>query len=325
LSVGASGRLCTGFFPVSGLRPLPCSRLMKRPLALLCVVATAASAEKPLDAYAPYGQLIVTQLVSAPFPHPDRANGYKRGHDVFPAEKHYRDSTVAIFIPKGFHAGKQVDFVVHFHGWGNHVSLVLDQHQLIEQLVESKRNAVLIVPQGPRDASDSFGGKLEDPDGFKRFMEAVMATLRTQPGRAFSKAEIGNIILSGHSGGYHAIAFILAQGGLTEHVREVWLFDGFYGQTEKFVNWFEHHPGRFINIYTQQGGTKEETETLMADLKAKGTSFLVKNDLDATPQELKTNRFVFLRTEVRHGDVVQTHKAFCQFLKTSRLGEIKTR
>jgi hypothetical protein len=299
-------------------------RRMKWLLPLLLAATSVGSAEKPLDAYAPYGQLMVTQFVSAPFPHPSRAQGHQWGHDFFPAEKHYRDRTVAVFIPKGFRAGRRVDFVVHFHGWGNHVSAVLDQHQLIEQLVESRRNAVLVVPQGPRDASDSFGGKLEDPGGFRRFMDETMATLRLRAGRAFRGAQIGRIILSGHSGGYHAIAFILAQGGLTDHVREVWLFDGFYGQTEKFVDWFEHQPGRFVNLYTDRGGTKEETEKLMADLRAKGTPFLARNDAEATPEDLRTNRLVFLHTEVPHANVVQTGKAFCRFLKTSCLDEIKS-
>jgi len=277
-----------------------------------------------MEFYTPYGQLIITQFVSAPFPHTNRANGHKWGHDFFPADRHYTDSTVAVFVPKGFRAGRQVDFVVHFHGWGNHVSLVLDQHQLIEQLIESKRNAVLVVPQGPRDASDSYGGKLEDPDGFKRFMNETMATLRSRGGRKFRKAQIRNILLSGHSGGYHAIAFILAHGGLIDHVREVWLFDGLYGQTEKYVNWFEHQPSRFVDLYTEKGGTKEETEKLMSELRSKGTKFLATNDVKATPQQLQTNRLVFLYTEVSHPNVVQMHKAFRQFLESSCLGKIRS-
>jgi hypothetical protein len=291
---------------------------------LLIAAGTTWSAENLTQTYAGYGLLIVTQFVSAPFPHPLRAEGHKWGHDFFPADKHYNDNTVALFIPKGFRVGKQVDFVVHFHGWGNHVSSVLHQHQLIEQLAESQRNAVLVVPQGPRDASDSFGGKLEDPDGFKRFMNETMATLRSGVGgRALRKAQIGNIILSGHSGGYRAIAFTVAQGGLTDHVREVWLFDGFYAQAEKFANWSEHQPSRFLNIYTEQGGTKEETEKFMADLRTKQTGFCAKEDVEVTPQDLQTNRFVFLYTDLSHNEVVNQRKTFCQFLKTSCLAEVK--
>jgi len=298
---------------------------MKRIFPVLLLAATTALAEEDLaQTYSAYGRLIVTQFVNAPFPHPSRATGFKWGHDFFPADKHYTDSTVVIFIPKDFRAGKQLNFVVHFHGWGNHVSSVLHQHQLIKQFAESGRNAVLVVPQGPRDASDSSGGKLEDPDGFKRFMDEARTTLRTGAGgQGLSKAKIGKIILSGHSGGYRAIAFILAQGGLTDHVREVWLFDGLYAQTDKFRNWFEHQPCRFLSIYTERGGTKAETEELMTELKRKGTPFCAKTDLETTPHDLQTNRLVFLHTDLDHNDVVNKRKTFCQFLKTSCLGEIQ--
>jgi hypothetical protein len=41
------------------------------------------------------------------------------------------------------------------------------------------------------------------------------------------------------------------------------LFDGLYGYIEKYTYWLDHYGGRFINIYTKNGGTKEESENLM--------------------------------------------------------------
>src|SRR5207244_3266740 len=116
------------------------------------------------------------RLESAPFPHPARAEGHKYKEKVYPAADHYSDNTVGIFIPKGFRETGRIDFIVHFHGWNNNVASVLRQYKLGDQLVQSARNAVLVVPQGPRDAPDSFGGKLEDPDGFKHFMKEVAET-----------------------------------------------------------------------------------------------------------------------------------------------------
>ena len=49
---------------------------------------------------------------------------------------------------------------------------------------------VLVVPQGPYNAPDSFGGNLEDPDGFKRFMGDVVETLRHKS--ALKKKDFGN-------------------------------------------------------------------------------------------------------------------------------------
>ena len=277
-------------------------------------------AETLRERYAGYGELIVTQLAPAPFPHTQRAQGHKHKDRLYPADKHYSDSSVAIFIPKGFRESGKTDFVVHFHGWRNHLEIVFSQYQLIEQFVESCRNAMLIVPQGPFDACDSFGGKLEDADGFKRFMGEVMDTLLQQ--RKLNAEAIGNVILSGHSGGYRAIAFILAQGGMTERMKEVWLFDALYKQTEKFLTWLDQHQGRLINIYTANAGTKEETEKLMADLKLKGTAFFARNETEVTPQELQQNKLVFLFTELGHNDVLARHRTFREFLKASCLAEV---
>ncbi|MDB6122985.1 MAG: hypothetical protein JWQ71_1978 [Pedosphaera sp.] len=279
-------------------------------------------AETLQERYAKYGQVIFMQLPSAPFPHPERAQGRTRENKVYPADKHYSDSNVGIFIPRGFRPTDKVDFIVHFHGWNNHVERVFKNYQLIEQFVESGRNAILVVPQGPYDAPDSFDGKLEDEGGFKRFMADVMKTLRES--NIVRSDRIGNIILSGHSGGYEAISGIVTVGGLSDHVTEVWLFDALYGRTEKFMNWFNNYHGkRLVNIYTKDGGTKKETEALMSDLKAKYIPFLAKNESEVTPPELKKNRLVFIYTDLEHDHVVNKRHEFASYLQTSVFSDTK--
>jgi len=292
------------------------------PLLFACA-ALAARAENFQQVYAKYGELIVTPFASAPFPHSQRADGHKYKDQLFPADKHYQDSTVAIFIPKGFRETGRIDFVIHFHGWKNNVESVLRQFKLIEQLVESGRNAVLVVPQGPRDASDSFGGKLEDPDGFKRFMDEAMGALRQKSSLKKQSAGIGRVVLSGHSGGYRVMSAILDRGGLAPNLDEVWLFDALYAETDKFLAWFDKKHGRLLNIYTERGGTKDDTEKMMADLKQRGTAFFAAKEAEAKPSDLRTNRPVFLYTELGHNDVLEKHQTFRQFLETSCLGEIK--
>jgi len=297
---------------------------MKKPVLLLLGCATLSARGGTLsDRYAGSGQLIVTQLASAPFPHPKRAEGHTYQKKLYPATEHYADNTVAILIPKGFRETGQVDFVVHFHGWKNTVAGVLEQYKLIEQLMESGRNAVLVVPQGPRNAPDSFGGKLEDPDGFKRFMADVVDTLRQQSALKKKDFAIGQIVLSGHSGGYEVISAIVDRGGLTDHVREVWLFDALYAQTDKFLAWIDRHLGRFIDIYTEHGGTKAETEQLMALLKQRGTFFFAGKEGEAKTVALQMNRLVFLYTDLPHNDVVHKRQEFRDFLKTSCFGKLE--
>lgn len=284
----------------------------------LLSVATAAVAQNLETNYAAYGKLVVTQFVSAPFPHASRAAGHHYKDKFFPADKHYSDSTVAIFIPRGFRADRPVDVVIHFHGWGNSVAGTLQRFAVIEQFTASGRNAVLVVPEGPREASDSGGGKLEDPGGFARFIAEIQSALTTTV-RLGSNLPIGKIILSGHSGGYRVMAAIVERGGLSEKIREVWLFDALYAESDKFLKWADHPSRRLLNIYTDGGGTKDNTEAMMKLLSERGTPYLRTEDARITPAELRTNHLVFLHSDLTHNDVFAKRKTFQQFLETSCL------
>ena len=132
---------------------------------------------------------------------------------------------------------------------------------------------------------------------------------------------LGDIILSGHSGGYQVISSIVDHGGLTEHVKEVWLFDALYARTEKFLAWWDKSHGRLIDIYTEHGGTKGETEKLKETLKQRGTALFSANDTDTTRTDLRENRMLFLYTDLPHDNVIHERKAFQQFLSTSCLAE----
>jgi hypothetical protein len=284
--------------------------------ATLLAIANTVSAQPLEQLYSSQGTLIVTQFISAPFPHSSRAEGRKYKDEFYPADKHYSDSTVALFIPKNFRDTGKVDFVVHFHGWRNTVAGTLQQYKLIEQLVASGRNAVLIVPEGPHNAPDSAGGKLEDVDGFKRFMDEAMATLK-QRGPLKKDFSLGDIILSGHSGGYLMMSSIVDHGGLTPHIKEIWLFDALYAQGDKFLAWSQRPETRLMNIYTDSGGTKVRTEEMMVSLKERGTNILATTDTKVTALELRTNKFIFLHTDLSHNDVLEKRNTFGKFLKTS--------
>jgi len=291
---------------------------MNRLLVLIwgCSTFAVCSANLP-ERYAGQGELIVARLTSAPFPHPKRAEGHRYNNQVFPAREHYSDNTVAIFIPRGFRETGKIDFVVHFHGWKNQVEGVLSQYRLVEQLVESQCNAVLVVPQGPRNAPDSFGGKLEDAAGFERFMVEVAETLRQKSALTNKNFALGQILLSGHSGGYRVISAIVSHGGLAEHLHEVWLFDALYAQTDEFLAWMDRKQGRFINIYTENGGTRTATERLMARLKERGTAFFTNKENATSLADLLGNRVIVLYTDLPHNDVGHKHHQFRDYLKTS--------
>lgn len=287
-----------------------------RLLALCWMITGAVLAEDWPLRYAGVGKLILTNLPSAPFPHPQRADGYSAQGKSFPAAEYYQDNTVAIFVPKGFKAAPRPDFVIHFHGWHNNVTNVLQRYELIDQFVESRRNAILVVPQGPRNAPDSFGGKLEETNGFKTFMTDVAAAVTD------GQTNFGRIILSSHSGGYQVQASILSHGGLTKHVSEVWVFDGLYARVEQFATWIDRKQGRFVNLYTASGGTKRKSDDFIDTLKGKGASVLVATENAVAPHDLETNIVSFLFTELKHDQVLQGHRTFRELLQTSGLDQL---
>jgi hypothetical protein len=276
-------------------------------------------AQQPFQPFSEYGELLKARLSSAPFPHPRRDSGHTYEKQFYSKEKHYNDSSVALFIPKGFRPTDAVDFVVHIHGWWNNIDTALTHYLLPQQLAESGKNAILVVPEGPRNAPDYFWGKLEDPGGFKKFIEDA-ADYLFRAGKTTTR-NVGNVILSGHSGAYHAISYALMQGGVSEKIREVYLFDALYGQTEKFAHWIDHAQGKLVVIYTDSGGTKHETEGLMEDLRAWKTPYFTCDETSLSPYDLSKNRLVFLHTDLGHDMVVHYRLQLREYLKASCLSD----
>ncbi len=290
---------------------------------VLTLVALIGRADESWQTnYAAFGKLLVGSFSTAPFPHPARAEGRTRDGKNYSAAEHYSDSTVALFIPKDFRTTDEVDFVIHFHGWNNTVAGTLEQFNLVRQFCDSGKNAILIVPEGPHNAPDSFGGKLEDTNGFKVFMTEAMEKLRASGALENSERrppQIGNVILSGHSGGYHVMAGIVDRGGVP--IKEAWLFDALYGNTDNFVAWQKRARGRMMNIYTDHGGTKDESETLMASYKTNGVSFVSLEETNRATQDLAKSKIVFIHTDLTHNEVIFRRGEFAQFLQTSCLND----
>jgi hypothetical protein len=289
--------------------------------AVLCLFTVSNFAQTIEQRYSKYGEVIIKELKNAPFPHEKRKIGRTYNNVLYPGDKHYKDSSVLIFIPKGYKNTGKTDFVIHFHGWRNNIDSVCAQFTMIEQFIASGKNAILLIPEGPKNSPDSFGGKLEDDKGFKRFIDEVMDLLYSS--KKIKKKEIGNIILSGHSGGGRVMSFIVMRGGLIGNVKELYIFDGLYEQTEKYAYWLDHYKGKIINIYTEDGGTKGETELLMDDLKGWGIPFIAKMDTVCTHEDLKNNKLIFLYTKLGHNETLSKEGNFTKYLKASILSDLK--
>ncbi len=290
---------------------------MKQSALYLLIIPYLLYAQQMPERYTHLGDLFTPQFSTAPFPHPKRLNGHTYGKLVFPADKHYSDSSVAIFIPKGFKQTKNIDLVIYFHGWNNNIDSACAQFKLIEQFAESNKNALFVFPEGPKDAPDSFGGRLEEKDGLNNLVNDVLNYLIEK--KKISQSKVGKIILAGHSGAYRVISFCLMRGGLTKNISDVILFDALYGQTEKYAYWIDHYQGRFINIYTDSGGTKNETENLMADLDGWKIPYFKTNETDLELKELKKHRLIFIHSDLEHNGVIAGRKQLFKFLQTSSI------
>lgn len=290
--------------------------------SLLIVLLTKFSFSQSLtERYKSLGEMFIPQFSSAPFPHPERTNGHEYEDKTYSAQEHYSDSSVAIFIPKGFKSTGKINFVVYFHGWNNNIDSACAQFNLIEQFSESNKNAIFVFPEGPKNSPDSFGGKLEDKDGLKNLIDDVIKFLVSK--NKIKSRDVGNIVLAGHSGAYRVISFCLMRGGLTQNISDVILFDALYGQTEKYIHWIEKFNGRFINIYTDNGGTKEETEKLIKFLDVNKISFFQIEEKQLKIEDLTSNRLIFIHSDLTHNEVISKRNQFREFLNTSRLKNIK--
>jgi hypothetical protein len=290
-------------------------------LAILAAILTCASAlagpsTQPHDQWhsLDYGQLMLRDFQNAPFPHASRASGYK----TFGPE-HYQDSTVGIVIPKSFKPSDRVDLVVHFHGFHNYVENVLDKYQLPDQLVASGCNAILIVPQGPKDSADAGFGKLEDPGGFEKLIGEIVDYLHDE--KKIPTTTIGRIILTTHSGGYKVTSLILQRGGLRDHITDTLLFDSSYGELEGFADWIKlDHDRRLVSIFTAH--LAPANFELLTLLKQRDVPYDITMEKDLTPQLLSKRTALFIHTEdLPHDEVMIKRQYYTMFLRTSALAE----
>lgn len=288
---------------------------------LLVLLLPAGTIAQSSDNYSDYGRLIKINLSTAPFPHPLRSAGHNYKKTTYPADIHYSDSSVAIFIPKNFIPGEKTDFVFYFHGWYSNIDSSLAKFRIIEQFSESHKNAILIFPEGPRNSPDSFGGKFEDALGFKNFMNDILKYLRDEA--IIREENIGSIILSGHSGAYRIISSIISVGGLSHLIREVYLFDALYDRLDVFTSWIIENNGRFVSIFTPDGGTADMSLLMLEDLTKLEISNLLIIESAVDEKILTDYKVIFIDSPLSHNDVIARNKQFFNYLKTSSLGNIK--
>jgi len=267
------------------------------------------------------GVTITMDLETAPFP----AKGSR-----------YKDPTVIAFVPKHFRVRDdfRIDALVHFHGYRDTAGEAMKRHQLREQLYDSKQNAIMIFPQGPVNSEDMAGGKLDEQDGLVNLLTEVRETLQTPSLQARldksgipTKARIGKVVLSAHSGGFRVVSYCLEVGGF--NVNEVYLFDALYGRTGSFQNWVaatyasqgtmaERH--KLVSFYSGEMPTIENKRLMWLFDKA-GVEYVHEQieGSELSKRDITKARAVFIRTQSAHDRVLFSTNALRDCLFASCL------
>ena len=114
------------------------------------------------------------------------------------------------------------------------------------------------------------------------------------------------------------MAYILLQGGLNKNIKEVWLFDGLYGQLEKFSVWLQNKNARLVNIYTKDGGTFDTSKELENDMKAWQIPFWSGTENELTSDFLSKNKIISVFTLLEHNETLYKTHFFQRLVEASK-------
>lgn len=258
----------------------------------------------------------ITSLFTS-FPDTAREKGRMYQNVLYKTSDHYRDSSVLIITPKHLYAKRKVDMIFWFHGWNNNIDSAVARYELAKQFAASKLNAVLVLAETAKDAPDSYGGKLEHEGVFNNLIHDLLNKLKKE--EVISKnCKPGNIMLAGHSGAYKVMANILQNGNVP--VREVILFDALYAETDKFINWIRSgNKNRFINLYTDNGGTDEESKSMLTQLMKLNIKADKTEEKNITPQLIRKEKIIFIHSLNKHNDIINSPDNFQLFIENSTI------
>lgn len=249
------------------------------------------------------------------FPDTGRLQGHLYNKVLYNTADHYSDSSVIIITPKNFKAKKKVDMIFWFHGWNNNIDTALIEYGLSRQFADAGVNAVLVLAETAKDAPDSYGGKLEQKNTFHGLVNDVLKKLAGMH-VIRAKARAGNVILAGHSGAYRVMAHILENGNVP--VKEVILFDALYANTNQFMDWLTADKDhRFIDLYTDHGGTFDETKAMMQRIKNVNIAEDSLEESEVTPAIIQNNKIIFIHTPHEHNYIIQHPDNFKLFIENS--------
>ncbi|TFG98222.1 MAG: hypothetical protein E4H13_10090, partial [Calditrichales bacterium] len=193
----------------------------------ISIISVLIWAELPAEIWqqTSYGRYTVIRMVHSPFP------------DSAYTDPAFQDSSVYIFVPRGYQKKAYYDLVIDHHGFGAIVdpanrekTSYPESFRQDYQLFTSGKNAILIMPQAARNAANGATGKFGRMGGFQRFIEEIGTFLKHEEILNMN-ASLRDIHISSFSGGYQIMAMdiTLNPPEFLTHIRSVNLWDSFYG------------------------------------------------------------------------------------------------
>lgn len=239
------------------------------------------------------GRGLTLELPTAPFPHPSAG---------------FTDASVRIFVPDDMRDVGVQDLVVHFHGHTTDLAQTLAGHRYEQHLCASGVNGILVVPQGPVQTASGNFGKLMDPGGLAALVQQVMVVLYREG--SIVSPQLGELVLTAHSGGYVAVATNLDPAINTVPVGHVHLYDSIYGYASRFVDYAEAG-GVLRSNYTPFGGTVDQNQQVIASLEQAGVAVVT----EPTQRALRDEPVIIYAADTSHGGATRIDGAFGEQLR----------
>jgi hypothetical protein len=239
------------------------------------------------------GRGLTIELPTAPFPHPSAG---------------FTDDRVRIFVPDDSRDVGVQDLVVHFHGHDTDLDQTLAGHHYEQHLCASGVNGILVVPQGPVQTASGNFGKLLDPGGLAALVQQVMVVLYREG--SIVSPQLGELVLTAHSGGYVAVATNLDPDVNALPVAHVHLYDAIYGFVSSFVNYAEAG-GVLRSNYTPFGGTVDQNQQVIASLEQAGVPVVT----EPTQRALRDEPVIIYAADTTHGGATRIDGAFGEQLR----------
>ncbi len=274
---------------------------MKYLLVTFCFIGFGSSAqikkEKTLLLYSTYNM------------YPDsfrNTNPRIYNQKIYNSQQHYNDSSVLVYFPSRFNKKKPFKIVVWIHGWYANIDSVFKHFPIKEAIDSCEANYILLLPEGPRNAPDSYAGKWEKPNYFNWFVSDVQQQLIQQ--RLLSKPT-NNFIYAGHSGAYKAIANMLHWGSV--NCQAVLLFDALYGETDTYFQYIKNNPNcYFYNVYCKDGGTYKNSIDFSANLKINNLPSCDIQEEDIANTTFRDCKIAHIYSKLSHNNVIKATNYF---------------